>query len=438
MSLRKIERVSPAYLAMFVPLALFHRLWYRRFTVLGRHNIPRDKPVIFLCNHQNALMDALAILFGVGRAVVFLARADIFKKKSVARFLYYLKIMPIFRARDGAENLAQNDATFRRSAEVLARPRPMAMFPEGVFNPVKSLLPLKKGFARIAFQAEDFSGFDLHIVPIGLDYDDKQGRFSSLLMQFGEAIPVAPMLALYRENPAAAYNELMDRVRAGMEAQMIDIRHSEYSQTYMRLMDMGLEPGNKAIKPACYRQFVGQREFTARLNALVDSAPEAMRELDAVTGEYFDALGDKISDADVAHSSRNRAVRILSSVCRVLSALLWLPNFAIHLLPLLSAKLVLPRIKDRQFVSSVKFLTWFASSLIYYALIELVVCLTDVPLASKLSLLPALCLHGILTAHWTLSVKKLPAYLRFYALGKEDYSRLKAMRERIYSLMQGR
>ncbi len=439
MSLKKIEKVSLAYRALFIPLSLFHRLFYCRFTVLGRRNIPKDKPVMFLPNHQNALMDALAILFGYNHPTVFLARADLFKKKGIARFMYYLKIMPVFRIRDGKENLSHNDDTFRRSMEVLARPRPVAMFPEGVFNPGKSLLSLKKGFARIAFMAEDFSNFDLQIIPVGLDYDDKPARFSNLLVQFGEPIPVAAMLPLYRENPALGYNELMERVQEGLRPLMIDIHHPEYGQTYMRVFECCEPPGraDKSAKPFLRRRFLWQRDCTSRLNALADENPGAMQELDAAAGDYFDGLKERnVVEANIASSSPNPAVKALSAAARILSALLWLPNFAIHLLPLLAARLVLPKMKDKQFVSSVKFVTWFAASMLYYPLAQLAICFTGLPLAVKILFLPILCAHGILTEFWTARVKKLPEYMRFCSLGKADYTRLKDKRDKMMTLLK--
>ena len=51
---------------------------------MGVENINPDDHLIFAPNHQNALMDALAVLFTHKGQPVFLARADIFKKKAIA------------------------------------------------------------------------------------------------------------------------------------------------------------------------------------------------------------------------------------------------------------------------------------------------------------------------------------------------------------------
>ena len=59
--------------------------------MLGRENINPDDHLIFAPNHQNALMDALAVLFTTKGQPVFLARADIFKRKQLLQSFIFLK-----------------------------------------------------------------------------------------------------------------------------------------------------------------------------------------------------------------------------------------------------------------------------------------------------------------------------------------------------------
>ena len=77
--------------------------YYGEIIVIGKENIPTDSPVIFAPNHTNALMDAIAVhaVVPYSLPLIFLARADIFRNKTAARFLRYAKIMPAFRMRDG-------------------------------------------------------------------------------------------------------------------------------------------------------------------------------------------------------------------------------------------------------------------------------------------------------------------------------------------------
>ena len=102
MGLQNIEKASVFYKLLSVSAKFFFNLFYRRFIIVGRENIPEGQQVIFAANHQNALMDALAMLFAYGKPVVFLARADIFKKALVANVLYFLKNIPVISTLDGA------------------------------------------------------------------------------------------------------------------------------------------------------------------------------------------------------------------------------------------------------------------------------------------------------------------------------------------------
>ena len=84
-------------------------LTHKRVVVTGRHLIPKGKPIIFAANHQNALMDPLALCCTNSLQILWLARADIFKSKAARSFLNYIKMLPIYRIRDGKENLAVID-----------------------------------------------------------------------------------------------------------------------------------------------------------------------------------------------------------------------------------------------------------------------------------------------------------------------------------------
>ncbi|NCB85202.1 MAG: hypothetical protein EOM44_12035, partial [Bacteroidia bacterium] len=129
----------------------FFRLHFRKLVFTGKENIPTDKPVIFAPTHRNALMDALILVYeNVKQQVVFLARADIFKKPLVIKILYLFKIMPVYRIRDGKENLGKNKEIFVQCGEILKNGNPLCLFPEARFNPHQNLLPLQKAIPRIA------------------------------------------------------------------------------------------------------------------------------------------------------------------------------------------------------------------------------------------------------------------------------------------------
>src|SRR5690554_2272827 len=78
---------------------------HQRILIQGKENIPGNKPLVFAPNHQNALSDPMAVLLNVKHQLVWLARADIFgKSKMVDGILRFMKIMPVYRMRDGMDS----------------------------------------------------------------------------------------------------------------------------------------------------------------------------------------------------------------------------------------------------------------------------------------------------------------------------------------------
>jgi 1-acyl-sn-glycerol-3-phosphate acyltransferase len=133
-------------------------LFYRKVDVIGAETVPDSGPIIFAPNHQNALMDALAILCTKNRQPVFVARADIFQKPLIIAALHFLRILPIYRKRDGGNSSDNNQETFDLILKVLHSGQAVGIMPEGVHNEIKRLRMLQKGVFRLAMQAQEKSG----------------------------------------------------------------------------------------------------------------------------------------------------------------------------------------------------------------------------------------------------------------------------------------
>ena len=106
---RKIQ--DPDYLySILLPYINWHtRRSYRRFEVHGKENLPKDGGLIFGANHSNTLMDALVLLSSNNVRKVFIARGDIFKNPIAAKVLTFLRILPIFRIRNGVAAVRNNE-----------------------------------------------------------------------------------------------------------------------------------------------------------------------------------------------------------------------------------------------------------------------------------------------------------------------------------------
>ena len=170
---------------------------YRHIKYIGKENIPTDGAIIFAPNHTNALQDAMAVLSINSERKVFVARADIFRNKRYAKILRWLKIMPIRRMRDGANEVLQNDETEDRAIATLREGVPFCILPEGTHRTKHSLLPLGKGIFRISIRANEEFGKEkpIYIVPIGLEYGDWFHLWDSLTINIGKAMNVTEFIA---------------------------------------------------------------------------------------------------------------------------------------------------------------------------------------------------------------------------------------------------
>lgn len=236
-----IDDKSLAYSMLKQPTKWLFLLTHRKFTVHGLEHIPHDKPVIFAPNHQNALLDALAIIFAGNFQPVFLARADIFKNKIVAAVLRFLKIMPVYRIRDGKETLDKNKGVFDQAVAILQNNHMLCLFPEASHIGMKSMLPHKKAIPRIVFAAAEATSFelDIQIVPVGINYTSYFGFRRSVDIRFGPPILARPYYNVYQdsgENKASSM--LRDAIFEALKKLVVHVPEKKLYPLYEQAFEM--------------------------------------------------------------------------------------------------------------------------------------------------------------------------------------------------------
>lgn len=176
---------------------------YRRFECEGMERIPENAAVIFAPNHTNGLMDALALVWlsQKYRQILFVARADIFRNRMMAKLLRSFRMLPIMRIRDGRENLSKNDEIMSQCVEALQEGIPFCIMPEGTHRAKRAQLPLVKGIFRIALMADErLQGEkDVCIVPVGINLGSFFRYRSSMLLKVGEPINVTEYVKRHSE-----------------------------------------------------------------------------------------------------------------------------------------------------------------------------------------------------------------------------------------------
>ncbi len=204
-------------------------------------NVPRNEPVLFLPNHQGALMDVLLIVTDSHRKPFFLTRSDVFKRPTLKKFFTYLRMLPIYRIRDGRESLKKNQAVFDECARLLQKKHALVMFPEASHNIKRRVRPLSKGFTRILSNTLDKTPeLKIHIIPVGMNYRSNTGFPDKVALYYG-----TPILAnvLYDSKAVQdSSNGIRDAVSDSLKTLTTHIADEEsYEATLQKLDALGVD-----------------------------------------------------------------------------------------------------------------------------------------------------------------------------------------------------
>lgn len=373
MDFSKIEKWSWGYQLLRYYVKFAHNVFfYKKVCVTGWENIPKDKPVFFAPNHQNALMDALIILFSVKKQPVFVARSDIFKNPIIAKILIFFKILPAYRIRDGKENLKKNKELFNTSVRVLESHTYQTLFPETTHIDKRRLRPLKKGIQRIVFQTEEANDFrlDIQIVPVGIYYSNYWNFRSTIQINFGKAIPVSQFKELYKENPQKAMLALRDEMSKGIIDVMLHIKSEEYYDMYELLREMYdtymLEKLN--LPYIQKNKFKADKKLIDALDKELENNPENIKKLNKKVSEYAKYL-KKYNIRDwVLRKNESFIGVLLKSLLLILSLPVFLYGALNNIIPYLLPYPLISKLEDRQFTSSIS----FAFGLVFFPLFYLI------------------------------------------------------------------
>jgi 1-acyl-sn-glycerol-3-phosphate acyltransferase len=245
---------------IYVKIVLFFLL--KKKTVFGIENIPKEGAVLFIGNHQNALIDALIIPTITKRKIHFLARAGVFKKNIVKKFLSTLNMLPAYRLRDGVENMNKNYDVFNLCVEILNNKGALEIFAEGEHHIERRIIPLKKGFARIILSTlQKYPETKIQIVPIGLNYDTRINFPSKTTVYFGEPILANPFFNL--KNPDISFSNIIKKVSSELKKLTLHIDESHnYNEVISKLENCGIDYLNpvEANKMVAELQIIQSKE----------------------------------------------------------------------------------------------------------------------------------------------------------------------------------
>ncbi|WP_026951578.1 1-acyl-sn-glycerol-3-phosphate acyltransferase [Algoriphagus mannitolivorans] len=204
--------------------------YFRKIIISGRENIPKGKPVILVANHQNALIDPLLLATSSRLNPWFLTRASVFKNPFIAKLLNFIRMLPVYRVRDGFSTVQQNQEIFEKTYRILSRNGTVVIFAEGSHSLVRNLRPLSKGFTRMAFGLkEKHPELTPLILPVGLDFSAHKRSGSQVKITYGKPIPV--------DMPPAQSGKLTKLVEKSLGELIVSIPNEKYEENLNKLLD---------------------------------------------------------------------------------------------------------------------------------------------------------------------------------------------------------
>ena len=298
--------------------------YYRKIEIVGLENVPRNKPVLFLPNHQNALIDVLLLVTDCNRKPYFLTRSDVFGKPFLNAIFDFFRMIPIYRIRDGREALSKNDAIFEKCSDILGRGEALSIFPEANHNLKRTVRPLSKGFTRILDRTmKKYPGLDIQLVPVGLNYKDAKRFPDEVSLHYGKPISYK---SIYEENDSSTRTpNILKLVTESLQKLTTHIPpEADYKQTEAMLY----EKNSNFLNPT-------------------------------ETNRAIKAILEKSMNVKVDSFKRKGSISILKLLFMVV-------NFPVLLLWRFIVK---PKVPEPEFMGTMRFATAFVGFAIYYVLL---------------------------------------------------------------------
>lgn len=208
--------------------------------VLGRENVPKSGPVIFVPNHLS-FCDSVFLPLSLKRQLTYLAKSDYFTgtgvKGGLSRaFFSGIGMEPIDRS-GGAASASALD----KAREILAEGRQLGMYIEGTRSPDGRLYRGKTGVARLALAT------GATVVPVGMSGTDKvqplgqtMPRWAKVTVEFGRPRtygPVAPDQE--REEARRVTDEIMLDIQKMTGQEYVDEYAADVKKRMKDLRDSG-------------------------------------------------------------------------------------------------------------------------------------------------------------------------------------------------------
>lgn len=311
-------------------LRIYLPIFFKKIEISGLDKLPKDKPLIFAVNHQNAFMDGVLVALKLKKPMFFLTRSDVFKGKWIVRIFKSLNLVPIFRSQDGVKDIiGANKVTFKYCIEELEQGKQVLIFPEGISAPIHHLFDLKKGVVRLAFEAESKNDFSLslRIIPVAINYENHFVGGKKVYVNYGDSIRVSDYQKLFQESQSKAKIRLLKDIKSSLKKDMIDIQ-GDYTR----------------FKKMYWKKIIQTAKNDREIIEAVKSFPQQ------------DSKFTK--EGLIWQKERYEYSRQKNGILRLFYFVVCLPGFFMFSPTIMLTKLILGKVKDESFYLSITSFSW--------------------------------------------------------------------------------
>ena len=371
-------------------VASIFKVYFRKIYLIDAEKVPEKGPILIACNHPMAFAEACLLACFLDRPLHFLVRGDVFKPRW-RWFFDATNQIPIYRFRDGFSNMRRNSDTFAKAHEALANGKAILIFSEGNTKMKKSLSPLQKGTARLAFGAINYpGGEELQIVPIGVNYADGTRFQSDVMIRVGDPVSISNYLDSYKNDPHVGLKEVTDDLYTALIPQVIHLDDLKEQEAFNKLTTAYeyLQPDTPwpVVDPEDTR-FVREKKIARFFNQVNDAQKSEVL-----------SLVEKMDTASIA--APGKVPSILAAAGLVLGIPLAIVGFVSNMIPFYGAKwIAASKVRVIEFYTPVRIGLTMVLAIVWY-LLCLIILLIVVGLKS-LIILPILPLTGYFTVLWS-------------------------------------
>ncbi|TNF48706.1 MAG: hypothetical protein EP305_04750 [Bacteroidetes bacterium] len=200
------------------------RAFFRQFVILGKKNIPKNSPAIYVANHPSALIDPLVVGVSIDAKIYFLAGENWFGK-GFRSYLFkeHFNMIPVHRPWLSNGKPASNVEMFRECYKSLSQGKSILLFPEASSETVSRIRELKTGAIRIKEGFEEYmeQKATVPIIPVGINYSNPHEFQSRVVVKFGAPIDFSGDYSGMA--PTDILRSKAEKMQKEMESQIINI-----------------------------------------------------------------------------------------------------------------------------------------------------------------------------------------------------------------------